>query len=195
MRPYNNKRTNRYELVCQGDLIVDYLKAEMNEGKEVYNLMDTGRYGGEVPENHYNKQDLVDKLNWYDHQVNGEYYNNPEMILTFEDKIFPELNSRITHAAKDLELYSSEKVNVTYCDMDYNTGKMDRYNIECKIKHTDETGFCQPSNGELMKSCDEYTLTRVLIELNKFIEDACKTEEEKILLYGLRARLIMLSGE
>ena len=190
-----SKRTNRYELVCQGDLIVDYFKAEMNEDKEVYNLMDTGRYGGEVPETHYSKQDLVDKLNWYDRQVNSEYYNNPEMILTFEDKIFPELNSRITHAAKDLELYSSENVNVAYCDMDYNTGKIDRYNIECKIRHTDETGFCQPSSTELMKTCDEYTLTRCVIELNKFIEDSCRTEEEKILLYGLRARLILLAGE
>ena len=190
-----HKRTNRYELVCQGELIVDYFKVEANEDKEAYNLMDLQTYGGKVPENHYSKQDLVDKLNWYDRQVNSEYYNNPEMILTFEDKIFPELNSRITHAAKDLELYSSENVNVAYCDMDYNTGKIDRYNIECKIHHTDETGFCQPSSTELMKTCDEYTLTRCLIELNKFIEDSCRTDEEKILLYGLRARLILLAGE
>jgi hypothetical protein len=158
-----HKRTNRYELVCQGELIVDYFKVEANEDKEAYNLMDLQTYGGKVPENHYSKQDLVDKLNWYDRQVNSEYYNNPEMILTFEDQIFPELNSRITHAAKDLELYSSENVNVAYCDMDYNTGKIDRYDIECKIHHTDETGFCQPSSTEVMKTCDEYTLTYLKI--------------------------------
>lgn len=188
-------RTKRYDLVCQGDLIVDYFQAEFNGEKEVYNLMDVGRFGGEVPENHYSKQDLVDKLNWYDKQVNGAFYDKPEMALTFEDQIFPRLNSQISLKAKDLPLYESENVNVAYCDMNYNTGKMERYDIECKIKHTDETGFVQPNIDDMMKSCDPYTLTKCLIEINKFINEACRTEEEKILLYGLRARIIMLEGE
>lgn len=190
-----HKRTNRYELVCQGELIVDYFKAEANEDKEVYNLMDLRTYGGEVPDRHYSKQDLVDKLNWYDRQVNGEYYDRPEMILTFEDQIFPRLQSEIALKAKDLPLYESEDVNVAYCNMDYNTGKMERYDIECKIKHTDETGFVQSSDADMMKSCDPYTLTKCLIEINKFINECCRTQEEQILLYGLRARIVMLEGE
>lgn len=188
-------RTKRYDLVCQDNLIVDYFQAEFNGEKEVYDLIDRRMHGGEVPSNHYSKQDLVDKLNWYDKQVNGEFYDKPEMALTFEDQIFPRLNSQISLKAKDLPLYESENVNVAYCDMNYNTGKMERYDIECKIKHTDETGFVQPNIDDMRKSCDPYTLTKCLIEINKFINESCRTEEEKILLYGLRARIMMLEGE
>lgn len=178
-------KNDRYALVCCDELIVDYFSAEMGEDKEAYNLMDT-RYCGGVPKRHYTKQDLVDKLNWYDKQLNHEHYDDPKTLIDFENRVLPQLNNLITSKVKELPVYESDKVDLAYCDIDYNTGEMERYQIECKIRHTDKNGYCPPIPDDLTKQLDEYTLTKVLVKINQYIDDFCKTPEEKLLLTGLR---------
>lgn len=188
----SNRSKGRYCLICQGEIILDKFRHEVNEGKDGYDLSDHYRYGGKVPEDLYSKEELVEKLNWYDRQVNENLYDDPVTMQNFEDRVFPCLNQRITQCINDLPLYESRDIKVSFNDLDYNTGRMEQYHIECKVKHTDETGYINPSLEELKKDVDDYTLTKVLIELNHYIDEFCNTQDKQILLYGLRARLMTM---
>lgn len=186
-------KKDRYTLVCQGDIILDNFRHETRTGKDGYDLMNHNRIGGDVPDDLYSKEELVKQLNEYDRQVNSAFYDNPEQLLSFEEQVFPVLQSQITQAINDLDLYESMKGSVAYNDLNYNTGGMGQYIIDYTVKHADEKGYC-PEAAAYKKETDPYTLTKVLLELEKYINEVEWSDKEKLVLYGLRARLMTLEG-
>lgn len=76
--------------------------------------------------------------------------------------------------------------------MDYNTGEISKYNINVSVSRSDETGTIDNYKYIPTKELDEYTRTSMLLEFEKYINENKFTQEELVLLYGLRARLLTL---
>lgn len=184
---------DRYRLIGN-DLIIDtFADNTSNQFKKGYLLpypfededVNNGRY--------YNLTDLVDKLNEYDRQVNQELYDNEEMLLTLEKQLYPLLEQKLSDTISKLKKNQSDKIKIQFVDLDYNTGDIAKYTINCTVSLADETGGDEALfHG---KEIDEYTRTKMLLELNKYLNDIRidkMSNEDKVLWYGLRARLLTL---
>ena len=161
---------------------------------------DTDEYEYEIMPEHYNRressrlgmEDLIAKLNEYNLQLNGEYDEaKVNRLLSFENQVYPQLNALISEKIQDSVLYSHDKIKLNYCDMDYNTGDFEQYQIECSIKHTDRTGYTQPNFEDELKDMDEYTRTKILVKINQYL-DNCKNDSERLLLTGLRNEILIM---
>ena len=178
---------DRYRLVSGGELIVDTVAYDNNEEKDAYLLSphyDNPRY--------YNTMELVDKLNEYDRMVTKDYYADETFSLDLENQIIPRLNSELKQKLCELQPYSNDKFDINYMDMDYNTGEISKYNINVSVSRSDETGTIDNYKYIPTKELDEYTRTSMLLEFEKYINENKFTQEELVLLYGLRARLLTL---
>ena len=178
---------DRYRLVSGGELIVDNVAYDNNEEKDAYLLSPHYDNPG-----YYNTQDLVDKLNEYDRMVTKDYYADETFSLDLENQIIPRLNSELKQKLCELQPYSNDKFDINYMDMDYNTGEISKYNINVSVSRSDETGTIDNYKYIPTKELDEYTRTSMLIEFEKYINENKFTQEELVLLYGLRARLLTL---
>lgn len=178
---------DRYRLVSGGELIVDTVAYDNNEEKDAYLLSPHYDNPG-----YYNTQDLVDKLNEYDRMVTKDYYADETFSLDLEKQIIPCLNSRLKQKICELQPYSNDKFDINYMDMDYNTGEISKYNINVSVSRSDETGRIDNYKYIPTKELDEYTRTSMLLEFEKYINENKFTQEELVLLYGLRARLLTL---
>lgn len=178
---------DRYILVSDS-LILDRFEYDESGREKGYLLPsmfqnDTGKY--------HNANALVDKLNDYDKQLNGNLYNDTNLLLQYENTILPSISSFINEQLSNLPLYSSEEFNVQVADVgNIRDGEFRKHTIECKVSYTDSTGFVEPSDKEFMKQIDKYTLTRILLEVNNYIDEFADSDRDKILLFGLRARLL-----
>ena len=178
---------DRYRLVSGGELIVDNVAYDNNEEKDAYLLSPHYDNPG-----YYNTQDLVDKLNEYDRMVTKDYYADENFSLDLENQIIPRLNSELKQKLCELQPYSNDKFDINYMDMDYNTGEISKYNINVSVSRSDETGTIDNYKYIPTKELDEYTRTSMLLEFEKYINENKFTQEELVLLYGLRARLLTL---
>ena len=178
---------DRYRLVSGGELIVDNVAYDNNEEKDAYLLSPHYDNPG-----YYNTQDLVDKLNEYDRMVTKDYYADENFSLDLENQIIPRLNSELKQKLCELQPYSNDKFDINYMDMDYNTGEISKYNINVSVSRSDETGRIDNYKYIPTKELDEYTRTSMLLEFEKYINENKFTQEELVLLYGLRARLLTL---
>lgn len=178
---------DRYRLVSGGELIVDTVAYDNNEEKDAYLLSPHYDNPG-----YYNTQDLVDKLNEYDRMVTKDYYADENFSLDLEKQILPRLNSRLKQKLCELQPYSQDKFDINYMDMDYNTGAISKYTINVSVSRSDETGTIDNYKYIPTKELDEYTRTSMLLEFEKYINENKFTQEELVLLYGLRARLLTL---
>ena len=178
---------DRYRLVSGGELIVDTVAYDNNEEKDAYLLSPHYDNPG-----YYNTQDLVDKLNEYDRMVTKDYYADETFSLDLENQIIPRLNSELKQKLCELQPYSNDKFDINYMDMDYNTGEISKYNINVSVSRSDETGTIDNYKYIPTKELDEYTRTSMLLEFEKYINENKFTQEELVLLYGLRARLLIL---
>ena len=178
---------DRYRLVSGGELIVDNVAYDNNEEKDAYLLSPHYDNPG-----YYNTQDLVDKLNEYDRMVTKDYYADETFSLDLENQIIPRLNSELKQKLCELQPYSNDKFDINYMDMDYNTGEISKYNINVSVSRSDETGTIDNYKYIPTKELDEYTRTSMLLEFEKYINENKFTQEELVLLYGLRARLLIL---
>ena len=178
---------DRYRLVSGGELIVDTVAYDNNEEKDAYLLSPHYDNPG-----YYNTQDLVDKLNEYDRMVTKDYYADETFSLDLENQIIPRLNSELKQKLCELQPYSNDKFDINYMDMDYNTGEISKYNINVSVSRSDETGRIDNYKYIPTKELDEYTRTSMLLEFEKYINENKFTQEELVLLYGLRARLLIL---
>ena len=167
---------DRYRLVSGGELIVDAYLLSPHYDNPGY----------------YNTQDLVDKLNEYDRMVTKDYYADETFSLDLENQIIPRLNSELKQKICELQPYSNDKFDINYMDMDYNTGEISKYNINVSVSRSDETGRIDNYKYIPTKELDEYTRTSMLLEFEKYINENKFTQEELVLLYGLRARLLLL---
>ena len=180
-------KNDRYRLVSGGELIVDNVAYDNNEEKDAYLLSPHYDNPG-----YYNTQDLVDKLNEYDRMVTKDYYADETFSLDLENQIIPRLNSELKQKLCELQPYSNDKFDINYMDMDYNTGEISKYNINVSVSRSDETGRIDNYKYIPTKELDEYTRTSMLLEFEKYINENKFTQEELVLLYGLRARLLTL---
>lgn len=184
---------DRYRLIGN-DLIIDtFADNTSNQFKEGYllpypfedNDVNNGRY--------YTLNDLVDKLNEYDNQVNHGLYDNTDLFLNLEKQVYPLLEQRLSDTIGKLKKNQSDKIKISFVDLDYTTGDVAKYTLDCKISFEDETGGDEALfHG---KEIDEYTRTKMLLELNKYLNDIRidkMSNEDKVLWYGLRARLLTL---
>ena len=178
---------DRYRLVSGGELIVDTVAYDNNEEKDAYLLSHHYDNPG-----YYNTQDLVDKLNEYDRMVTKDYQADETFSLDLENQIIPRLNSELKQKLCELQPYSNDKFDINYMDMDYNTGEISKYNINVSVSRSDETGRIDNYKYIPTKELDEYTRTSMLLEFEKYINENKFTQEELVLLYGLRARLLTL---
>lgn len=178
---------DRYRLVSGGELIVDTVAYDNNKEKDAYLLSPHYDNPG-----YYNTQDLVDKLNEYDRMVTKDYYADENFSLDLENQIIPRLNSELKQKLCELQPYSNDKFDINYMDMDYNTGEISKYNINVSVSRSDETGTIDNYKYIPTKELDEYTRTSMLLEFEKYINENKFTQEELVLLYGLRARLLTL---
>ena len=178
---------DRYRLVSGGELIVDTVAYDNNEEKDAYLLSPHYDNPG-----YYNTQDLVDKLNEYDRMVTKDYYADETFSLDLENQIIPRLNSELKQKLCELQPYSNDKFDINYMDMDYNTGEISKYNINVSVSRSDETGRIDNYKYIPTKELDGYTRTSMLLEFEKYINENKFTQEELVLLYGLRARLLIL---
>lgn len=184
---------DRYRLIGN-DLIIDtFADNTSNQFKKGYLLpypfedkdINNGKY--------YNLKELVCKLNEYDRQVNQELYTNEDLLLNLEKQVYPLLEQKLSDAISKLKKHQSDKIKMQFVDLDYNTGDIAKYTLNCTVSLADEYGDSQPL--QYSKEIDEYTRTRILLELNNYLDtikiDTMSTED-KVLWYGLRARLLTL---
>ena len=186
----------RYKLIDigYGYIVVDeWLARNMRYNEEEYEYeIIPEPYGRRESSKRLNMTDLIAKLNDYNLQLNGEYDEEKvNRLVSFENQVYPQLNALITEKVRDSNLYSHDKVKLNYCDMDYNTGDFEQYQIECSIKHTDRTGFTQPCYEDLLKDIDEYTRTKILVKINHYLDD-CKNDSERLLLTSLRNEILIM---
>ena len=185
-------KNDRYKLVGGGDLILDTLAYDNNHEKEGYLLLPHHYYPDDDNPRYYNTMELVDKLNEYDRMVTKDYYADETFSLDLENQIIPRLNSELKQKLCELQPYSNDKFDINYMDMDYNTGEISKYNINVSVSRSDETGRIDNYKYIPTKELDEYTRTSMLLEFEKYINENKFTQEELVLLYGLRARLLSL---
>ena len=183
---------DRYRLVSGGELIVDTVAYDNNEEKDAY-LLSPHCYCHDDDSGYYDVEDLVDKLNEYDRMVTKDYYADENFSLDLENQIIPRLNSELKQKLCELQPYSNDKFDINYMDIDYNTGEVSKYTIDVSVSRSDETGRIDNNYKYIpTKELDEYTRTSMLLEFEKYINENKFTQEELVLLYGLRARLLTL---
>ena len=144
---YYMKMEGRYKLVGDNDIILDLFRCDARTDKIGYDLINHRIMGGKIADDMYDKESLVNLLNMYDYQLNPNFYDkdypNYNCItrgdsIRMLDILSERFTGLVSQKLKSLPKLESDKVKLTYGNVDYNTGNIDKYILDCYITHTDE---------------------------------------------------------
>ena len=141
------KMEGRYKLVGDNDIILDLFRCDARTDKIGYDLINHRIMGGKIADDMYDKESLVNLLNMYDYQLNPNFYDkdypNYNCItrgdsIRMLDILSERFTGLVSQKLKSLPKLESDKVKLTYGNVDYNKGNIDKYILDCYITHTDE---------------------------------------------------------